>query len=764
MHRRREASSLIGRARSRARAAVRWRSRLALLLGALLVSPMAGNAIGGSIAAAAASPAAHAMRGPRPSARSGAAHARRRHARAPVDTRGNPVDPIEAAVTAHRLGFQEGLLDRVYRATGDSRLPRQFRGSSDAGAGDDMVLVEAAGAWRNLSARIRRQLLPFFIATATTARRKLPRRASRASPSAFAAGGAVPDCTAAADGWTYADAAHTPVRIWSGTEPAERSLAAYLSQQMDAAIWPTLTAIMGRTPLLAKSPNCREDRVDVTLTDSLGYGALGLIQPKTNEPLTVLGDFACGDPYAGSIELRYTGNRRQMRDVLAHEFFHLLQATYTFSSGCDDAWWLIEGSATWAEDRVYPGDHPANAFDTLITRPQDSLYSPSRLHEQSLYGTWAFFRYLEKIVGESTIANIFAGLSGSSSLAATDTAIGGFQNRWPDFARYGWNQAPVSGSFRQWDGLRAIPASLDNALSLKLHGKHSGDVADLGYELTGGLQPLARQYTPFQVEDGKIRQLTFHNTLARETNADVHAFIDGAGGWRTENWTGQADVHLCVERDKISRFVVVYSNSALPPGPRLTSETPSVELSDARCKWPTTIQITEIIATVPVYEDPGNTLTWRSTWHQDAGRCSGDENACYYHLDSGTVTLSAGIYRGLVGIDGNGPTPQCHYPAVTTPISWTPVPLVQGPNEVALSYPTDASPGTLQILLSSEPVTQAPDYCQNTNERPVLRFSLARPAASLGGPWDGEETSWSWHSTPDPEDGSYVSAEYQLSY
>ena len=77
------------------------------------------------------------------------------------------------------------------------------------------------------------------------------------------------------------------------------------------------------------------------------------------------------------------------RVTAAHEYFHAVQFGYDIS---EDAW-IMEATATWAEDEVY---------DRVDDNVQYLRYGPMRLPARSMdqfdglfhYGTWSFFRHL----------------------------------------------------------------------------------------------------------------------------------------------------------------------------------------------------------------------------------------------------------------------------------------------------------------------------------------------------------------------------------
>ncbi|MGH3052375.1 MAG: MXAN_6640 family putative metalloprotease [Gaiellaceae bacterium] len=83
----------------------------------------------------------------------------------------------------------------------------------------------------------------------------------------------------------------------------------------------------------------------------------------------------------------------------AHEFFHAIQFAY---DAAEDLW-LLEGTAAWMEDEVYPAIN-----DNLTFLDRSAASSPGTPIDRSdggfEYGSWLFFRYLsERLVGDRAI-------------------------------------------------------------------------------------------------------------------------------------------------------------------------------------------------------------------------------------------------------------------------------------------------------------------------------------------------------------------------
>lgn len=81
----------------------------------------------------------------------------------------------------------------------------------------------------------------------------------------------------------------------------------------------------------------------------------------------------------------------------AHEYFHAVQFAYDY----DEDRWMMEATATWAEDELYTGinDNLQYLQSSQLTTPSRSLdvFDPKGTWQ---YGDWIFFRYLSEAFPE----------------------------------------------------------------------------------------------------------------------------------------------------------------------------------------------------------------------------------------------------------------------------------------------------------------------------------------------------------------------------
>ena len=88
--------------------------------------------------------------------------------------------------------------------------------------------------------------------------------------------------------------------------------------------------------------------------------------------------------------------KENLQVTAAHEYFHAVQFGYDFSE--DD--WVMEATATWAEDELYDGvdDNVQYLRSGPMSLPHKSL---DQFFQSFHYGAWIFFRYLTELFPSS---------------------------------------------------------------------------------------------------------------------------------------------------------------------------------------------------------------------------------------------------------------------------------------------------------------------------------------------------------------------------
>ena len=364
--------------------------------------------------------------------------------------------------------------------------------------------------------------------------------------------------------------------LYDRDERGHRRAAQRIAREIRTRIYPRFERLLGRRPPSDAGVRCfngPDGRFDVYVTEARSIGTLTI--PK--------GTVAVVHPYAP----RETCEPRRplfavvppdvRRAVLAHELFHAFQAAYDSEEPCHLYAPWEEATATWAGDWIYPRDDAEHAHAGALTRPEWPVSAWN-------YATWVFPRYLSEQHGPAIVRRIEEAKERRRSDVHVDAAIpGGFRERFPEFALYAWNQAPlprVQGlgpSYRAWDRLAHRPRARRTTLSL---GGRRTATAPLPVKR---MRVLARAYRRIVVADERIRRLTFENPAAGTENFHVRAIVRRAdGSWTAENWDGRARVELCRDdpAQDVREIVLVYANSAFDRDTRVTA-TPRLVAEDS---------------------------------------------------------------------------------------------------------------------------------------------------------------------------------------
>jgi hypothetical protein len=492
----------------------------------------------------------------------------------PPDTR-TTEQKIDDAVASGQITAEQGLIYKVFAGFGDPRLPPQYVGVPDPLAHAPLDDVEEQ--WNQLSDGAKATLGPFLIPPmhhGSYWEKLIEGATPSATPSAALASSGTraadpnsPWCdTSVAGGVAVAledwhpveattGAAAGKVRIWYQDRYAatDAALAGNLMNAMQNKIWPALTTLMGREPLPdgGSAGPCAggSDAVDIALVDAAKGTTYShtLSQEATSAKMIF--------PRAGS------GGRVP---YLAHEFMHMIQYSFSFSSGgmsSGENQWLKEGTAQWVQDYVSssqysvgltPDQTEHNALPYFFPFPEKSLDSTSPNHHD--YGSYVFWLWAaRKGNNASVVRQVWDAVASQKSLNAAKSVFGsGWVQAWKDFTRANWNKDPI-GDYQDWDDIHdmakvAGEVTLPNSLS-------SQNVF---------VDPVAAKYLVLRPDVG-VNVLTYRNVAPLSPEAGVQAIITYTDDTKaTEDWSqiAQQDVPMC----NIKELTLVFSNASVTSG------------------------------------------------------------------------------------------------------------------------------------------------------------------------------------------------------
>jgi len=191
-----------------------------------------------------------------------------------------------------------------------------------------------------------------------------------------------------------------------------------------------------------------DDKYDVYLLAIQGYGYTAPDYPGDS----VWDDYASYIVVDCRMDDIYTNDDPEgdvigaQKVTAAHEFFHAVQLAYRYDGG--ENLWLMEATATWMEDVVYPiVNDNLNYLPDFFLYPHISLISIQAYHE---YGAFIWGAFLHQRFEAAIIRKLWEVSRYNSSLQAHDSAL----------AEYGTNLKQAFAEFTVWNyftGGRAVP-------------------------------------------------------------------------------------------------------------------------------------------------------------------------------------------------------------------------------------------------------------------------------------------------------------------
>jgi hypothetical protein len=456
-----------------------------------------------------------------------------------------------------------------------------------------------------------------------------------------------------AGAWGYVQG-FKPFRIWYDEDAADVGFlelrAKYLVREMDTTIWPKLTASMNTTPKSKPLEIC------LVRNGQLPPDDLAITHPEGDTCAGAESWISIGEGAVGAEE------KKALRDVLAHEFMHVLQ--FSLDVKCTGTLWWREATANWAMDEAYPDDNVehdyAPAYLKDIGQPLPTTCDKCNRE----YGAYVFPFWIARSIRPGLIGSIWHSMEQKSTLDAIDDELpGGFKKQWPRFALDSWNQDPVD-YYKSWDDLKVGASTYTKEQQLS----PGSDVALQGVQ---DLQHLSAKYFTFKVAAG-VRTVGVQipwpyfggpGGQSPDPHASVQAIVGLAGGSaEVQNWTGKGFKNYCfaLPHQHVTSLTLIFANSDEKEDfSALTGTDPAyVIATNVGCKqWSGTITAEldnphgdtglKITSTAEVTYQRANSspdgqvfytpthggLNWKGTWETNSGGTS-----CSY---SGSGSLEA---------------------------------------------------------------------------------------------------------------------------
>lgn len=502
---------------------------------------------------------------------------------------------IDQALASGAINAEQAITYKVFADFGDARLPAAFRGD-DSGA-FELESPQAAGQqWASLPAAVKDVIGPYLVPAFYDGSWWSLRHPSATSvrPLACKPWEVTSGCSILGE-WNFKAGKY--VRVWyDNSNPGDSLVAADLAHEVDTKIWPEIISVMGRAPILDHEVGGTK-LLDVVMTDNMSDKVLA-----TTFSVDFIG---CGRNPTWVAFNRNITNRDYSLSVLAHELFHSVQHTYnTAKCVTRDYKWLMESTATWFEDQVYPKVDREHLFAKYYLEKSELAVDTKGGSDASrFYGGYLFFQYLTRFAGGSpytVVRNIWEATEctpPATSCSSTADQLHALQSglaksglpletSWPGFATMVWNGGPPFDRYLVDDRLAQKPTlQLSELLQLPTFDKR----VELG-DSAMTLPHLSIRYFRFDFPDATVSTVSFYNGIQRALHDEEVTWADGFGKalradavgdpatikgahvdamlkingkWTHEDWTDRPFQMYCrdLKAERLESLVIILSNS-----------------------------------------------------------------------------------------------------------------------------------------------------------------------------------------------------------
>jgi len=258
------------------------------------------------------------------------------------------------------------------------------------------------------------------------------------------------------------------------------------------------------------------------------------------------------------IKVRKQNDEKGVKTTAAHELFHCYQFWYGLAYEKPDTMWLMEATATWAEDYVYKSYATEHNYDSdFFSVTNTDLMSIKRNHEYGLY-LWYFF--LEQRTSAQEIMEALK--QGKTNGIRQGTQVReNFGREFRDFAQWNWNRNP----FKQYLDAPSFPDVSPYWGSIV--AKDVEEIGETAYPVKLAKGGMLYNFMTFDNKEIKLIEFFPRSFTGEEENSLVglQAFYKVNGNWNYEDWTGLEKRDFCRELDEenIQLVILVASNANL---------------------------------------------------------------------------------------------------------------------------------------------------------------------------------------------------------
>ncbi|HET7317734.1 MAG TPA: hypothetical protein VFK23_01230, partial [Nitrospirota bacterium] len=407
---------------------------------------------------------------------------------------------IDDAVRNGTITAEQGLVYKVFAVFNDGSLPAEYRGSGLGQTSGTRFMAELAEKYDSLSPEAKAQvypyLLPPYVANSWYDLAQQKGMLSGKIRSAFAR------AAAPAAPWKWVT--NGKVKVWyqdgqvnylDGSSVALADLGQGVLDAVNGKIWGKLQELMKKEPLqdagasllplpspdygAIPGPIDMDGALDIILCS--GMNASGYTNP-----------YHAVQPTPVFITIDYTmwklGDERTpgLVQIVAHEMMHAWQFSYVLKDDPLTYRWLMEATAAWAEDYVYPDANSENRYAAwyLDTVPL-TLDNETNFRQYGAYTAFSYWTHSDRGGPPDIVRQAWEAAATKSSLDAPDSMnplpepmnstaphyrTSFFERYWGDFLVHAWNRG-ANGFFFSKDKLtKGSRARANTPIAVELAG------------------------------------------------------------------------------------------------------------------------------------------------------------------------------------------------------------------------------------------------------------------------------------------------------
>ncbi|MFH2091525.1 MAG: dockerin type I domain-containing protein [Pseudomonadota bacterium] len=385
---------------------------------------------------------------------------------------------IDEAVQKGIITEDKGLIYKVFALFGDSRFPEIYRGSSlDMIDGTD-TMVALNYRYEGMSPEDKAQIYPYLLPLYVDGSWYELRKASNVTQSFRTTTATTPAAT------VWKSVGTDKVKVWyedgkevirDGVTTSYADIANGVLTAVTSKIWPRLFELMDKEPLSDKDmvprplPSPDYGKIPGNYDQS---GALDIILARgMNASGYTVPYHAAPTPVFITIDIAMwpLGNETTpgLIQIAAHELMHAWQFGYPLKDSPPSYSWLMEATAAWTEDYIYPRANSENRYAKwFLDTTHLSIDDQTNFRQYGLYSPFSFWTNGESAKAPpEMVKNTWVNAATLDSMAAVDqsyppplteplprqfNAI--FERFWADALVAAWNQG-ADGYFFKKDKL-----------------------------------------------------------------------------------------------------------------------------------------------------------------------------------------------------------------------------------------------------------------------------------------------------------------------